>query len=218
MNPNTPKNYEKHPKNTTNRPQKCKICTYSRSIWKILHRTNVFLHRRGLWCLWQIWGMVIRSIWSFGQYGHLVIWLSGQYGLIVNTVIWSIWSSSHLVNMGIWSIRSSGHLIIQSSGHLVIWSSLHLVILSYDHLVIWWYGQYGYLVIRSSGHQVICSSAHLVIWSFPILWKTVLFLWNTWMICAHSESCFGDLIEQSGYLVLWWKLSSDKSYLVMKVI
>ena len=22
------------------------------------------------------------------------------------------------------------------------------------------------------------------------------------MICAHSESCFGDLIEQSGYLVV----------------
>ena len=54
----------------------------------------------------------------------------------------------------------------------------------------------GHLVIRSSGHLVTCSSVHLIIGSFPILWKSVLFLWNT-----HSESCFGDLIEQSGYLV-----------------
>ena len=46
------------------------------------------------------------------------------------------------------------------------------------------------------------SSGHLIIWWITILWKTVIFLWNTWIICAHSESCFGDLIEQSGYLVV----------------
>jgi len=60
----------------------------------------------------------------------------------------------------------------------------------------------GHLVIRSSGYLVTCSSVHLVIRSFPILWKTVLFLWNTLIISTHSESCFGDLIEQSGYLVI----------------
>ena len=38
----TPKNYEKHPKITTNCPKKCKICSFSRSIWKILHRTEFF--------------------------------------------------------------------------------------------------------------------------------------------------------------------------------
>ena len=68
-------------------------------------------------------------------------------------------------------------MIIWSSGNLVIWS-------------IW-----------LSGHLVIWSICHLVIWSFPILWKTVLLFWNTWIICAHCASCFGDLIEHSGYLV-----------------
>ena len=32
----TPKNYEKHPKITRNSPKKCKICSFSRSICKIL--------------------------------------------------------------------------------------------------------------------------------------------------------------------------------------
>ena len=36
----TPKNYEKHPKITTNCPKKSKICSFSRSVWKILHRTE----------------------------------------------------------------------------------------------------------------------------------------------------------------------------------
>ena len=38
----TPTNYKKHPKVTTNCPQKCKICIFLRSIWKILHRTDFF--------------------------------------------------------------------------------------------------------------------------------------------------------------------------------
>ena len=76
-----------------------------------------------------------------------------------------------------------------------MWLFGHLFNMSY---VIW---SSGHLVIVSSGHLVILSSGFLVIWSFPILWKTVLFLWNTWIICGYSESCFGDLIEQSGYLV-----------------
>ena len=105
----------------------------------------------------------------------MVIW-SGQYGYLVNMVIW-------------WSC----HLIIWSSGHHFIWSPCHLIIWS-----IW---SSGHLVNLSSGHLVIWSSGHLVIWSFTILWKTVLFFWNTGIICPHSESCFGDLIEQSGYLV-----------------
>ena len=70
-------------------------------------------------------------------------------------------------------------MVIWSSGFMVLWS-------------IW-----------SPGNLVIWPSGHLVIWSFPIFVKTLLFLWNTWMICAHSESCFGDLIEQSGYLVFF---------------
>ena len=95
-------------------------------------------------------------------------------------------------------ITSSSYLVIWSSGHLVIWSSSqcgYLVICSICHM------SSGHLVIVSSGHLVILSSGLLVIWSFPILWNPVLFLLNTWIICAHSESCFGDLIEQSGYLV-----------------
>ena len=36
----TPKNYEQHPKITTNSPKKCKICSFSRSIWEILHQTE----------------------------------------------------------------------------------------------------------------------------------------------------------------------------------
>ena len=27
------------------------------SLGEFLHMTNFFLHRRRLWCLWQIWGM-----------------------------------------------------------------------------------------------------------------------------------------------------------------
>ena len=95
-------------------------------------------------------------------------------------------------------ITSSSYLVIWSSGHLVIWSSSqcgYLVICSICHM------SSGHLVIVSSGHLVILSSGLLVIWSFPILWNPVLFLWNTWIIIAHSESCFGDIIEQSGYLV-----------------
>ena len=42
FNHDTPKNYEKHPKTTANSPQKCKICSFSRSIRKILHRTEFF--------------------------------------------------------------------------------------------------------------------------------------------------------------------------------
>ena len=103
-----------------------------------------------------------------------------------------IWSYGHMV---IWS---SGHLFIYSNGRYVIWSSGHLVIWSSGFLVIW---SSGHLVIWSSGHLVTWSSGHLVIWLCPIFIKTVLFLWNTWIICAHIESCFGDLIEQSGYLV-----------------
>ena len=38
----TPKNYVKHPKITTITPHKCKICSSSHSIWKILHRTEFF--------------------------------------------------------------------------------------------------------------------------------------------------------------------------------
>ena len=114
--------------------------------------------------------------------GHLVIWSFG------NLVLWSIWLSGHLVNMVIWS---SGQYVIRSSGHPVFWSSGHLIIWSSSHWVIW-----------SPSHQVIWSSGHLVIWLFTILWKTVLFLWTTWIICVHTESCFGDLIEQSGYLVI----------------
>ena len=38
----TPKNCAKQPKITTNTPKKCKICSSSRSIWKILHRTEFF--------------------------------------------------------------------------------------------------------------------------------------------------------------------------------
>ena len=38
----TPKNYAKHPKITTNTPKKCTTCSSSRSIWKILHRTEFF--------------------------------------------------------------------------------------------------------------------------------------------------------------------------------
>ena len=77
-----------------------------------------------------------------------------------------------------------------------MWLFGHLFNMSY---VIW---SSGHLVIVSSGHLVILSSGLLVIWSFPILWNPVLFLWNTWIIIAHSESCFGDIIEQSGYLVI----------------
>ena len=80
-----------------------------------------------------------------------------------------------------------------------MWLFGHLFNMSY---VIW---SSGHLVIVSSGHLVILLSGLLVIWSFPILWNPVLFLWNTWIICAHSESCFGDLIEQSGYLVIFMK-------------
>ena len=76
----------------------------------------------------------------------------------------------------------------------------------------------GHLVIWSSGHLVTWSSGHMVIWSFPIFWQTVLFLWNTRIICAHSESCFGDLIKQSGYLVfceifLTWILNDFSGFL-----
>jgi len=138
-------------------------------------------------------------MWSSGHYGYLVICLSCHL---------VIWSSGHLIIRSsgqyghlVRSIRSSrqyGDLVILSSNHLVIWSSLHLVTLSSDHLVN--------MVILSSGqsgHLVIWSSGHLVIWSFTILWKTVLFFWNTGIICTHNESCFGDLIEQSGYLVFF---------------
>ena len=76
-----------------------------------------------------------------------------------------------------------------------MWLFGHLFNMSY---VIW---SSGHLVIWSSGQYFIWSSGFLVIWSFPILWKTLLFWWNTWIICGYSESCFGDLIEQSGYLV-----------------
>ena len=38
----TPINYEKHPKITTICTKKCKICSFLRLIWKILHRTEFF--------------------------------------------------------------------------------------------------------------------------------------------------------------------------------
>ena len=38
----TPKNNAKHPKITTNTPKKGEICSSLRSIWKILHRTDLF--------------------------------------------------------------------------------------------------------------------------------------------------------------------------------
>ena len=108
---------------------------------------------------------------------------------------------------------------------MVIWSILRLVILSSDHLVIW---SYGNLIIWSSNHlvnMVILSSDYLVIWSCGhlvnmVIWSfgqyghlfnsnilkdhTILMehLSQQWIICALSDSCFGDLIEQSGYLVV----------------
>ena len=131
--------------------------------------------------------MVNIFIWSSG---HLVIWSSGHM---------VIWLSGHLVNMVIWS---SGNLVI---GSIVVWSILSWD--QYGHLVnmVICHMSSGHRVTWSPGHLVILSSGLLVIWSFPILWNPVLFLWNTWIICAHSESCFGDLIEQSGYLV--WVLN-----------
>ena len=164
---------------------------------------------------WSSGHLVIFSILSsvhHGQYGHPVIWpfgkndhLVNQYGNLVNILILDylvIWSSGHMVNMAIWS---SGHLVIWLSGrgqygHLVnfvIWSSNHLVIWSSLHLVIW-----------SLLHLVILWSNHLVIWSTGylvdiIIWSSgQYFIWSSGIICAHSESFFGDLIEQSGYLVL----------------
>ena len=123
-----------------------------------------------------------------------------------------MWLFGHLFNMS-YVIWSSGHLVIVSSGHLVILSSGLLVITSSGHLVIWWSGNLVLWAICLSGDMVIWSKfylvigfyGHLVIWLLTILWKTLLFLWNTWLICAHSESCFGDLIEQSGYLVVFIK-------------
>ena len=148
-----------------------------------------------------------------------IIILSGQYGDLVNMVIWTIWSYGqygHLVNIVIWSIRSSGHLIIWSSLFLVITSFAHLVIRTSGYLVIWSICLSGHLVVWFSSHRVIGSSGHLVLWSFIILWKTLLFLWNTWKLCAHSESCFGDLIEQSGYLVgLFCSNQSNKQFTVL---
>ena len=38
----TPKNYNKHPKITTNNPQKCKICIFLRSIWKFFTPDRIF--------------------------------------------------------------------------------------------------------------------------------------------------------------------------------
>ena len=57
----------------------------------------------------------------------------------------------------------------------------------------------GHLVIWSSGHRVIESSAHLVVSN--ILTDCTILMEHR-IICALSESCFGDLIEQSGYLVV----------------
>ena len=36
----TPQNYEKRPKITTNSPKKCRICSFSLSIWNFFHRTE----------------------------------------------------------------------------------------------------------------------------------------------------------------------------------
>ena len=53
----TPKNYVKHPKITTITPHKCKICSSSHSIWKILHRTEFFYTgaARGARDKYEVW-------------------------------------------------------------------------------------------------------------------------------------------------------------------
>ena len=48
------------------------------------------------------------------------------------------------------------------------------------------------MVIWSSGRFQYCERLYIV------YYKSAL-----WIICAQSESCFGDLIEQSSYLVVW---------------
>ena len=53
----TPKIYEKHPKITVTSPKKCKICCFSHSIWKILHRTEFF--DTSAYDKYEVWYLVV---------------------------------------------------------------------------------------------------------------------------------------------------------------
>ena len=61
----TPKNYAKHPKITTNTPKKCTTCSSSRSIWKILHRTEFFYtcNARGARDKYEVWYLGAWKAW-----------------------------------------------------------------------------------------------------------------------------------------------------------
>ena len=59
---------KKHPKITTNSPKKCKICSFLRSIWKILHQTEFFYTGAGCGACdkYEVWACQVRpgSCWT----------------------------------------------------------------------------------------------------------------------------------------------------------
>ena len=63
-----------------------------------------------------------------------------------------------------------------------------------------------------SGHLVIWSSGDLVVYNIVKDCTILLEHWNNLHPC---ESCFGDLIEQSGYLVAIWFKNFDGNNILL---